>query len=254
MIIVISPAKKLDFKSIAPTQKHTTPAFLDKSAILIEELRKFSPSDLAILMNISSDIANFAFERYSQWRTPFDTGNAKQAVFAFNGDVYRSMGTDDFSDDDIDYAQNHLRIISGLYGLLRPLDLIQPYRLEMGIKFRIAGDKNLYQFWSNTITMAINELIENDNQKVLVNLASNEYFKAVDTGRLKGKVVSPVFREYRDGMFKSVGILAKRARGLMTRHIIKNKLADIEEIKLFNPNGYAYTEDLSTEHEWVFTR
>lgn len=255
MIILISPAKKLDFnKERQVNEEYTTPEFLDKSARLINELRKFSPKDLSVLMNVSDDLANLTFERYSQWKTPFDPGNAKPALFAFQGDVYRSMDTKSFSGQDIDYAQDHLRILSGLYGLLRPLDLIQPYRLEMGIKFRPFGGKDLYEYWTETITAAINEELKKQKEKVVVNLASQEYFKAVNTSNLDGKVINPVFKEYRDNKYKVVGILAKKARGMMSRFIIRNKPEKAEDIKHFESGGYHYDDNLSSANEWVFTR
>ncbi|MFP4366749.1 MAG: peroxide stress protein YaaA [bacterium] len=255
MIIIISPAKKLDFhKEVLADVKYTTPRFLDRSDRLIKELRKLSPKDISVLMNVSEDIANLTFERHSKWKTPFDSGNAKPALFAFQGDVYRSMDAKSFSGKDLDYAQDHLRIMSGLYGVLRPLDLIQPYRLEMGIKLRLPGKKDLYGYWTETITTAINEELKKQNEKVLINLASQEYFKAVDTHNLDGEVITPVFKEFKDDKFKVVGILAKKARGLMSRFIIRNKPEKAEEIKHFESEGYHYDDNLSSGNEWVFTR
>ncbi len=254
MIIIISPAKRLDIKTNGKIRKNTTPGFLDKSTQLIEELRQFSPTDLAVLMNVSDDIANLTFERYSQWKTPFDTENAGQALLSFNGDVYRSMKPENFSGDDMDFAQDHLRILSGLYGMLRPLDLIQPYRLEMGAKLITSGGKSLYRFWTGTITEAINNDLEKHREKVLVNLASQEYFRVIDTEKLRGKVVTPVFKEYRNDKYKVIGILAKKARGMMGRFIIQNRLSKAEDIKHFSMEGYSYDDNQSSDNEWVFTR
>lgn len=254
MIIILSPAKKLDLKIDEKVRDNTTPLFLDKSSQLIEELRQFSPTDLAVLMNVSDDIANLTFERYSKWKAPFDTDNAGQALLSFNGDVYRSMKPENFSADDIDFAQDHLRILSGLYGMLKPLDLIQPYRLEMGAKYITSGGKSLYRFWIDTITEAINSDLEKHREKVLVNLASQEYFRVVDTEKLRGRVVTPVFKEYRDDKYKVIGILAKKARGMMSRFIIQNRLKKAEDIKHFSMEGYSYDDNLSSGNELVFTR
>ncbi len=254
MIVVISPAKKLDFNSKSKGENYTTPEFLDKSSEIINVIRQFSPKDLAVLMNVSDDIASLTFERHSQWRAPFNKENSRPAIHAYKGDVYRGMSADDFSDEDLEFAQGHLRILSGLYGILRPLDLIQPYRLEMGTKFRPFGGKDLYGFWTETITSAINSDLKKHSEKVLVNLASQEYFKAVNEDNLDGKVVTPVFREYRNDQYKVVGILAKKARGMMSRFIISNRLKKAEEIKLFNLGGYSYDDNLSSEKEWVFAR
>ena len=254
MIIVISPAKKLDFKTKSKVKKHTVPGFLDKSAELMEDLRQFAPTDLAVLMNVSDDIANLTFERHSQWKTPFDTENALQALLAFKGDVYRGIDANSFSSEDMDFAQDHLRILSGIYGVLRPMDLIQPYRLEMGAKFKTSRGKSLYRFWTDTITSALNRDLKKHREKILVNLASHEYFRVINEDRLEGEVVTPVFREYRNDQYKVVGILAKKARGMMSRFIIRNRLKKTEEIKLFSMDGYSYDDNLSSEKEWVFTR
>ncbi len=254
MITIISPAKKLDIKSETGGMKHTTPEFTDKAAALVEELRQFSPTDLAVLMNVSNDIANLTFERYSQWKEPFNTTNARQALFAFKGDVYRSLDAGSLGKDDLEFAQGHLRIISGLYGILRPLDLIRPYRLEMGAAFTTSEGGSLYDYWTATITKALNKELKKQNTAVLVNLASQEYFRAVDTDKLEGDVITPVFKEYRDDQYKVLGILAKKARGMMVRFIIRKRIDDPQEIKLFNEGGYSFDYNLSSEKEWVFTR
>ena len=254
MIIVISPAKKLDFKTKSKGKNYTSPEFLDKSAEIINVIRQFSPKDLALLMNVSDDIASLTFERHSKWEIPFDEENARPAIHAFKGDVYRGMSADSFSDEDLEFAQAHLRILSGLYGVLRPLDLIKPYRLEMGTKFKPFDGKGLYGFWTETITSAINAQLKKHKERILVNLASQEYFKAVNEDNLEAKVVTPVFREYRNDQYKVVGILAKKARGMMCRFIIRNRLKKAENIKLFNDDGYSYDDNLSSRKEWIFTR
>ncbi|MFO7923750.1 MAG: peroxide stress protein YaaA [Bacteroidales bacterium] len=254
MITVISPAKKLDFKTKTKGRNYTTPEFLDKSAEIIDVIRQFSPKDLAVLMNVSDDIANLTFERHSKWKTPFNPENAKPAIHAFKGDVYRGMSADTFSREDLEFAQDHLRILSGLYGVLRPLDMIQPYRLEMGTKFKPFGGKNLYGFWTETITSAINENLKEHKEKVLVNLASQEYFKAIDKSMLEEDVVTPVFKEFKGNKYKVVGIHAKKARGMMCRFIIQNRIEKAEDMKLFNEEGYSYDDNLSNEREWIFTR
>lgn len=254
MVIIISPAKKLDLKTNSKIKRYSTPAFLDKSGILIEELRRFAPTDLAVLMNVSDDIANLTFERYSLWKAPFDSEDALQAILSFKGDVYRGLEAESLSGRDMDFAQDHLRIISGLYGMLRPLDLMQPYRLEMGLKLKFAGNKSLYEFWSGTITAALNSDLANAGSGTLINLASQEYSKVIDKDKLEGEIVTPVFKEYRGDNYKVLGIHAKKARGMMSRFIIKNRITDSQEIKLFNLDGYCYDENLSTPEEWVFTR
>jgi uncharacterized protein len=252
MLIVVSPAKNLDFKSKIRIEKYTVPRFPDKSAELVGLLRSFSHDELKELMSVSAEIAALTFERYSRWEA--GTENLRQAVFAFRGDVYRGMEPESFSAKDLDFAQDRLRIISGLYGLLRPLDLIRPYRLEMGVKLKTPAGNSLYSFWSDTITEALNEELRDHKEKVLVNLASQEYFKAIDPGKLEGTVVTPVFKEYRDGVYKVIGIIAKKARGRMTRFIIQNRLGQADGIKHFNLDGYGYDDNMSSENEWVFTR
>ncbi len=254
MIIVISPAKRLDIKTDSGINNYSTPEFLDKSAEITDVIRQFSPKDLAVLMNVNDDLANLTFERYSQWKAPFNKKNAIPALLAFKGDVYRGMAADTFSEEDLEFSQVHLRILSGLYGILRPLDLIQPYRLEMGTKFKPFGGKDLYGFWTETITGAINRDIGNHSEKVLVNLASQEYFKAIDKKMFNGRIVTPVFKEYKDNKYKVVGIHAKKARGMMTRFIITKRIEKTEDLKHFSSDGYHYDDNLSSANDWVFTR
>lgn len=253
MLILISPAKTLDFDTPAHTQQHSQPDFLDASAQLIDELRELAPQDISALMKISDKLGTLNFQRFADWQTPFTPDNAKQAVLAFRGDVYTGLNADDFSEDDFHFAQQHLRILSGLYGLLRPLDLIQPYRLEMGTKFANAGGKNLYEFWGERITEAVNSQLEKAGPLVL-NLASNEYFSAVKPKLLNGEMITPVFKDYKNGKYKIISFYAKKARGLMTAYVIKKRITAPEQLKQFNTDGYYYCPEQSTATEWVYLR
>lgn len=254
MLIVISPAKKLDYDTPSPTGKYTKAGFLDHSQILIDTLKNYSAIDLAELMKLSMNLAELNFGRYHDWTAKITKKNAKQCLLAFKGDVYTGMDAESFSSQDFDFAQQHLRILSGLYGLLKPLDLMMAYRLEMGTKLANARGKNLYEFWGDIITDAINKQLKKQGDDCLINLASNEYFKAVKNKQVNGRIITPQFKEARDGGFKMIGIYAKRARGLMSRYIIQNQLTDIEALKNFDTDGYSYNHALSGENEWVFTR
>lgn len=254
MLIVISPAKTLDFDTSAPTDVFTQPQFLDDSKILIERLRELDPIQLGRLMSISNDLAELNHHRNMNWSTPFSRANAKQALLAFRGDVYVGLQADTFTQKDFEFAQKHVRILSGLYGLLRPLDLMQPYRLEMGTTLTNARGKNLYAFWNDKITAALNEELKNEKTPVLVNLASEEYFKAVHPKTLAARVVTPIFKERKGDAYKVVSFFAKKARGAMSRYIIRNRLNDIAALKRFAEDGYAFNAALSTADEWVFTR
>jgi len=254
MLIVVSPAKKLDYDTPAKTKKTTMPDFLDDSQILIDRLRDFSAIDIAELMHVSMKIAELNFDRYEGWTSSLTTDNAKQAIFAFKGDVYGGLDADSFSAADISFAQKHFRMLSGLYGLLRPLDLMYPYRLEMGTKLDNQRGKNLYEFWGNTITDAINKQLKASKSEALINLASNEYFKSVKTKEVKGEIITPAFKEYKNGEYKMIGIYAKRARGLLSRYIIQNQLSNPEDIKNFDEEGYKFNKKLSKGNNLVFTR
>lgn len=254
MLSVISPAKTLDFDTAPVTERHTSPVFLADSRRLVDELRELAPHQLSSLMSISDKLGELNFDRYQQWRTPFTPDNAKQAVLAFRGDVYTGLEADHFDDTDFAFAQDHLRILSGLYGLLRPLDLIQPYRLEMGTRFATARGTNLYEFWGDRITDALAQAIAESGSAVLVNLASNEYFRAVRPGRLEAQVVTPVFKDYKGGKFKVVSFYAKKARGLMAAWLIRQRADDPAAMKDFTEGGYRYDKKLSNSSEWVFTR
>lgn len=259
MLIVISPAKTLDFDTSAPTDVFTQPQFLDDSKILIERLRELDPIQLGRLMSISNDLAELNHHRNMNWSTPFSRANAKQALLAFRGDVYVGLQADTFTQKDFEFAQKHVRILSGLYGLLRPLDLMQPYRLEMGTTLTNARGKNLYAFWNDKITAALNEELKNEKTPVLVNLASEEYFKAVHPKTLAARVVTPIFKECKGEAhgtptYKVVSFFAKKARGAMSRYIIRKRLTNIAALKRFAEDGYAFNAALSTADEWVFTR
>lgn len=254
MIAIISPAKTQDFTDQKFIDEYSEPAFLKDSEKLIKELRKKSAPKISKLMDVSSNIAELNYERYRNFKTPFTPDNSKQALLAFKGDVYTDIDVENFSKKEFDFAQDHLRILSGLYGILNPLDLIQPYRLEMKIKLKNSRGKNLYEFWGNRITDKINVDLEKTKNPYLINLASNEYFKAVDTRKIKGEIITPVFKDNKNGEYKILAFYAKRARGMMANFIIKNKLQTVEKLKTFQEAGYAYSERLSTDKEWVFIR
>lgn len=259
MLILISPAKKLDFETAAPTQHTSDCAFLDDAEKLIAVLKNKSTEEIAKLMHLSDNLAKLNVQRYQDFSLPMTEQNAKQAVFAFKGDVYAAMQADTFTDEQIHFAQTHLRILSGLYGLLRPLDMMQPYRLEMGTKLATDAGKDLYDFWDKRITHAVNDALAKSGSNTLVNLASQEYFKSVKVQEVQGNIITPQFKELKEDKqgnktYKIVGILAKRARGLMSRYIIENGITDASKLKNFDWQGYAYREDLSQNSEWVFTR
>ncbi len=252
MLIILSPSKTLDFDK-PTTGDFTTPDFLDDSQKLISSLRKLSHEEISSLMELSHKLTELNFGRYRNFSTPFTKDNARQAIFAFKGDVYEGLDIDKFSAADVQYADKHLRILSGLYGFLRPLDLIQPYRLEMSIKLKNPKGKNLYEFWDNKITDKLNDALAASG-KILVNLASNEYYKAVKPKLIKGEIITPEFKEYKNGTYKMVALFAKRARGLMAAYIIKNRVEDIAGLNGFNLDGYKYNPKLSTAAKPVFTR
>ena len=254
MLIVISPAKTLDYDTPPKTKVFTIPDYLDQSQQLINRLRNFSSLDISDLMKVSAKIADLNFDRYESWKKPFTVKNAKQSVLAFKGDVYTGLDAGSFKSDDFKFAQNHLRVLSGLYGLLRPLDLMQPYRLEMGTKLKTDNGKNLYEFWGSDITEGLNKQLKKIKSDTLINLASNEYFKSVKPNELNAEIITPAFKEFKNGDYKMIGIYAKKARGLLSRYIIQNKLSDAEEIKSFNEEGYRFNKKLSKGNTWVFTR
>lgn len=252
MLIVVSPAKRLNFETIAPIKEFTQPAYLERSQMLIDRLKKCSASEISRLMKLSETLTKLNVTRYKSFKTPFNLQNAKQAIFAFQGDTYIGLDVNSLTKEDITYSQDHLRILSGLYGLLSPLDLIQPYRLEMGTKLDCDSNKNLYEFWKETLTGKLSELLK--TEKILVNLASREYFSAIDFNSLAGDVITPVFKEQKGKDYKVIGIFAKKARGMMARYIIQNRLTKLSQLKKFTSGGYEYSSELSSKSELVFTR
>ncbi len=254
MLALISPAKTLDYESALPTDVHTLPRLLDQSQQLIDLSRKLSASDIAKLMTVSEKIANLNVARFRDWNADFSFANARQAIFAFKGDVYTGLDAYSLSDDDLKFAQNHLRSLSGLYGLLRPLDLMMPYRLEMGIRLKNDRGTNLYDFWENRITDLINQDLEQAGAKVLVNIASDEYYKSVKEAKINAEIIKPVFLDQKNGKYKVISFYAKKARGLMARYIIQNKLEKADDLKSFNIDGYYFDADSSLNGELVFKR
>jgi len=249
MLAVISPAKNLDYDTPLPKVRATQPALLNDAQELIDGLKALAPHDVSGLMKLSDKLGQLNYERFQAWQQPFTKSNARPAVLAFNGDVYQGLEASTFSAEDFKFAQGHLRILSGLYGLLRPLDLMQPYRLEMGTRYN-----NLYQFWGLIITEALNAQLRKTKSQALVNLASNEYFKAVKAKELAAPVLEPVFKDWKNGDYKIISFFAKKARGLMSAYIIKNQLKNPEDLKAFDWGGYQYNAALSGESKWVFTR
>ncbi|MEL0630613.1 peroxide stress protein YaaA [Psychromonas aquatilis] len=255
MIVVISPAKTLDFESPATTTKFTEANLLAESQILINRCQKLSMQDIASLMKVSDKIAGLNVARFAQWTTPFSLDNdAKQCLFAFKGDVYTGLEAETLNESTLDYTQKHLRILSGLYGLLRPLDLMLAYRLEMGTRLDNERGTNLYQFWGNLITEELNKQLSAENSQYLINLASNEYFKAVKTKQLNAEVITPIFKDQKNGQYKVISFYAKKARGLMARYIMENEITDLEQLKAFNIAGYYFVEAASTKTDLVFQR
>lgn len=253
MLTVISPAKTLDFESQPITSCHTQPKFLAQSEALIGELKQLSVPGVASLMKLSDKLAGLNMARFQTWATPFSLDNAKQAVLAFKGDVYTGLDAETMDDDGLAFAQQHLRILSGLYGVLKPLDLIQPYRLEMGTQFSNAKGRNLYQFWGGQLREEI-ETEAAQSDAVLVNLASNEYFKALEAKKLSTRIITPVFKDLKNGQYKIISFYAKKARGLMSRYIIDHRINNPEQLKNFDSEGYRYSADMSEGDAWVYIR
>ncbi|CDG16480.1 peroxide stress protein YaaA [Xenorhabdus doucetiae] len=254
MLITLSPAKTLDYDSPLATEKFSQPQLLAESQQLIAICRALTPAQISSLMGISDKLAGLNAARFGEWQPDFTPENARQAILAFKGDVYTGMQAETFSAGDFDFAQTHLRILSGLYGVLRPLDLMQPYRLEMGIKLENPRGKDLYQFWGDRITENLNTALEQQGDDILVNLASDEYFKAVNRKKLAAKIIKPVFLDEKNGKYKVISFYAKKARGLMSRFIIQHQLTDPARLVEFNLEGYAFDESLSKGDEWVFKR
>ncbi|ALO47663.1 peroxide stress protein YaaA [Pseudohongiella spirulinae] len=254
MLLVLSPAKSLDFESPVPEQAFTQPDFLNRSEQLIKTLRQLSPEDLSELMHISPKLAELNFERNLNWQTPFTPDNARPAIYAFTGDVYTGLDVQSLNDADIQYAQDHLCILSGLYGLLRPLDLMQAYRLEMGTSLKHKNNNSLYEYWGSSLAEKLNERLAGSQDPVLINLASNEYFKAINKKKLKARIISPVFKDYKNGQYKIISFFAKKARGMMAAWVIRNRIEDVQQLNGFDVAGYQYSASDSTEDKPVFLR
>ena len=252
MKILLSPAKSLDYKSDLPTLKTSEGCFLNEAQYLNNILKEKSPKELSELMNISSSLGELNYQRNNSWSLPFSQKNARQSIYAFSGDVYRGLDSYTIGEDKIDFMQNSVRIISGLYGLLKPLDLIQPYRLEMGTKMPVDDNKNLYEYWRQKITTQLNS--ELDENEPVLNLASNEYFKAIDRKVIDTAIYTANFKQLKNGEYKTIAIFSKKARGMMTRFIIDNNITDINDLKSFNYDNYILHESLSSEKEFIFTR
>lgn len=259
MFILLSPAKTLDYEAPATVETHSQPRFLEHSAELTDVLKQYSPEEVGALMKISPALAQLNAERFYNWQLPITSEHAKQAVLAFKGDVYQGLAAESLTDEQLAFAQQHVRILSGLYGILKPLDLMLPYRLEMGTKLKNARGKDLYEFWGNRLTESLNQELAASGSEVVINLASNEYFKAIKPKQLKAELVTPVFKDEKNGQYKIISFYAKKARGLMARWLIENSLniakhADIEQIKGFAVAGYRYSEEDSKNNELVFKR
>ncbi|WP_218354129.1 peroxide stress protein YaaA [Alteromonas lipotrueiana] len=254
MLVVVSPAKNLDFESPLPTDSYTQPELLDEAKKLIERCRELSPAQVGSLMNISDKLAMLNAQRFNEFATPFTPSNSRPAMYAFNGDVYTGLDAYNLSPKAVDYAQQHFRILSGLYGVLRPLDLMQAYRLEMGTKLDNSQGKDLYQFWGSLITSKLNKAMADQGDNVLVNLASNEYFKAVKKKELDGAIVTPQFKDKKNGTYKVISFYAKKARGMMARFILENQIDEVEGLHKFDVAGYYFSEEQSSGNDLVFLR
>jgi len=254
MIITLSPSKGQDFESQTPSKIFTLPEQLEDSQLLINEAKKLDMESVRKLMDVSENISSLNVQRFQDWQTPFDTQNAKAALFAFKGDVYSGIQKDKYDDNDLAYAQDHLRILSGLYGALRPMDLIQPYRLEMKTKLGNPRGENLYQFWGERITENLNKSLQIQEEKTLVNLASNEYYKSVKPKLIDGRILNISFKEEKDGKSRILAVYAKKARGMMTDFILRNRIENAEDIKDFGTANYRFSKAESDDNQWVFTR
>ncbi|TDV55593.1 hypothetical protein EC919_103136 [Pseudomonas graminis] len=254
MLMVISPAKTLDFDTTPTTKRYTQPQFLDHSQELISQLRDMTPAQIGELMHLSDKLSGLNAARFGSWNPAFTPENAKQALLAFKGDVYTGLDADTLSGPDLTYAQKHLRMLSGLYGLLRPLDLMQPYRLEMGTKLANARGKDLYAFWGDRISEWLNEALKEQGDDVLLNLASNEYFSAVKRPALNARVIETEFRDQKNGQYKIISFYAKKARGMMTRFVISERISKPKDLTQFDAHGYRYSNELSSPDKLVFLR
>lgn len=254
MLIVVSPAKTLDYESPLQTRTFTQPELLDHSQVLIERARQLAPAEIGSLMKISDKLAGLNAARYAQWQPDFTLDSARQAMLAFKGDVYTGLAVENFSEADLAHSQQHLRILSGLYGVLRPLDLMMPYRLEMGIRLDNPRGRDLYAFWGDIITDKLNQALAEQGDEVLINLASEEYFKSVRPAGLKGRVVTPVFKDGKSGQYKIISFYAKKARGMMARWILQERLTRVEQLAEFSSEGYYFVPQESTADSLIFKR
>ncbi len=252
MLMLVSPAKTLDYESALPTDDFSQPDFLVDAQELIDQIKELAPKEVANLMGLSDKLAHLNTTRFQHWQQPFTLDNARPAIYAFKGDVYTGLDAYALSKSDMKFAQQHLRMLSGLYGLLKPLDLMQAYRLEMGTKYPNLRGKNLYEFWGDIITDKLNQQL--NDKDVLLNLASNEYFKAVNKKILKAQIITPVFKDQKNGQYKIISFYAKKARGMMAAYVIRNRIKKVEDIKKFDVAGYSFSEELSKSKEWVFIR
>jgi cytoplasmic iron level regulating protein YaaA (DUF328/UPF0246 family) len=254
MLVVVSPAKNLDYKTPVPVTEHSVPSLLSGIDDLVDTCKALTPADLSTLMGISDKLALLNAERFAQFHTPFTPDNARQAMYAFNGDVYTGLDAQSLNAAEVAFAQSHLRILSGLYGVLKPLDLMQPYRLEMGTKLATAKGKNLYEYWGNTITETLNDALAAQSSQTLVNLASTEYFSAVKPAKLKAQILTPVFKDEKNGKVKIISFYAKKARGLMARYIIQNQITEAGELANFAEDGYRFAPEQSDDKTLTFVR
>ncbi len=254
MISVISPAKSLNFDDSCSVKMYSQCSFLMDSQLLVNDLKNHSPKQISKLMKVSDNLGVLNAERYNNWSLPFNEENSKQAAFAFQGDVYQGLEIDSFSKDDLNYAQDHFRILSGLYGLLKPLDLIQAYRLEMGTSFQNERGRNLYDFWNTSITEQLNKELKLIKSQYLLNLASNEYYKVIQPKSLNATIITPVFKDWKNGQYKIISFFAKKARGMMASYQLKNKINNPEDLKNFNTAGYVFNDNMSQGNQLVFTR
>lgn len=253
MLILISPAKTLK-TDLHATEDSTIPVLLNKSKSIVAVLKQYKPAQLSELMGISAKLAQLNYERYQQWKSPYNDKVSFNAIFAFRGEVFKGIDIDSFSEKELEYTNEHLRILSGLYGILKPMDAILPYRLEMGTKLKLKENNNLYQYWGNHITTSINKHLSKFDEDTLINLASEEYFKSINQKMLKANIITPVFKEHKNGKYKVISIFAKKARGKMTRFILKHRINDPIDIKHFTENGYYFSDKLSTESQFTFIR
>ena len=254
MITILSPAKRLNYTDPVLTDKYSIPTYLEESEIIMNKLKKLSISGIKKLMNINDSLAEMNHERFQNWKPDFDLQVARQAIATFKGDVYLGIDVQSYQEEDLTIAQKMIRILSGLHGILKPLDLIRPYRLEMGTNIKIGRSKNLYDFWGNKILESIESDPAFKKDRTIVNLASQEYFSAIPISKFTGRIIVPTFKEYKNGNYRPIHIFLKKARGYMTSYIVKNRIDDPDSLKLFNWEGYEYNDQLSKEDNWVFTR